>query len=52
MGIGVALVLHRQWGWGRVPSFLLTTVLTLAVAGWLAWAGGKKEKEHAIVGEA
>ena len=52
MGIGVALVLHRQWGWGRVPSFLLTTVLTLAVAGWLAWAGGKKEKEHVIVGEA
>ena len=52
MGIGLALALHRQWGWGRVPSFLLTTVLTLAVAGWLARAGEKKEKEHAIVGEA
>jgi NADH-quinone oxidoreductase subunit H len=51
MGIGMALALHRQWGWGRVPSFLLMTILTLAVAGWLARAGEKKEKEHAIVGE-
>src|SRR5579872_2769180 len=46
MGIGVALVLHRQFGWGRVPSFLLTTILTLAVAGWLGWAGDKKEREQ------
>jgi NADH-quinone oxidoreductase subunit H len=51
MGIGLALALHRQWGWGRVPSFLLTTVLTLAVAGWLARAGAKKEEEHVIVGD-
>ena len=51
MGIGLALVLHRQWGWGHLPAFGLTTVLTLGMAGWLAWAGEKKEKEHAIVGE-
>ncbi|MBZ5697501.1 MAG: NADH-quinone oxidoreductase subunit H [Acidobacteriia bacterium] len=51
MGIGLALVLHRQWGWGHLPAFGLTTVLTLAVAGWLAWAGEKKEKQRAIVGE-
>jgi NADH-quinone oxidoreductase subunit H len=51
MGIGLALVLHRQWGWGHLPAFGLTTALTLATAGCLAWAGEKKEKEHAIVGE-
>jgi NADH-quinone oxidoreductase subunit H len=51
MGIGLALVLHRQWGWGHLPAFGLTTALTLAVAGGLALAGEKKEKEHAIVGE-
>src|ERR1700676_1461012 len=36
MGIGVALVLHRQLGWSRLASFPLTIVLTLAVAGLLA----------------
>jgi NADH-quinone oxidoreductase subunit H len=51
MGIGLALMLHRQWGWGHWPAFGLTTVLTLAVAGWLAWVGEKKEKQRAIVGE-
>jgi hypothetical protein len=29
MGIGLALVLHRQWGWGHLQAFGLTTVLTL-----------------------
>src|ERR1700676_1793561 len=43
LGMGVALVLHRQFGWGRVTSFLLTTILTLAVAGWLGWIDEKKE---------
>ena len=52
MGIGVALVLHRQWGWSHWIAFPLTTILTLAVAGWLGWAGEKKDKEHVIVGEA
>ena len=51
MGIGLALVLHRQLGWGRVPSFLLTTVLTLAIAGWLASVDEKKQKSEVIVGE-
>src|SRR6202163_4585120 len=51
MGIGVALVLHRHWGWSHWTAFPLTTVLTLAVAGVLASAGEKKGKEHAIVGE-
>jgi NADH-quinone oxidoreductase subunit H len=51
MGIGLALVLHRQWGWGHLPAFGLTTALTLVTAGCLAWAGEKKEKEHAVVGE-
>ncbi len=51
MGIGLALVLHRQLGWSHWTAFPLTTVLTLAVAGGLGLAGEKKEKEHAIVGE-
>jgi NADH-quinone oxidoreductase subunit H len=51
MGIGLALVLHRQWGWSHWAAFPLTTILTLAVAGWLGWAGEKTEKENAIVGE-
>jgi NADH-quinone oxidoreductase subunit H len=51
MGIGLALVLHRQLGWSHWTAFPLTTVLTLAVAGGLGLAGEKKEKEHAIAGE-
>src|SRR5579864_7361830 len=46
LGIGVALVLHRHWGWSHWIAFPLTTALTLLVAGWLGWAGEKKEKEH------
>jgi len=51
MGIGLALVLHRQAGMGRVPAFLLTTVLTLAVAAFLAREGEKKESSEVFVGE-
>ena len=51
MGIGLALVLHRHWGWSHWTAFPLTTILTLAVAGWLGWVGEKKEKEHVFVGE-
>src|SRR5882672_5209962 len=38
MGIGVALVLHRHWGWSHLAAFSLTTVITLAIAGWLGSA--------------
>ncbi len=51
MGIGLALVLHRQWGWSHLAAFGLTTLATLAVAGWLGWEGEKKDKEHVFVGE-
>jgi NADH-quinone oxidoreductase subunit H len=51
MGIAVALVLHRQFGWSHWTAFSLTTILTLAVAGLLAAADEKQEKAHAIVGE-
>jgi hypothetical protein len=51
MGIGLALVLHRHWGWGHLPAFGLTTLLTLAVAAWLGWAEEKKDKVHVFVGE-
>jgi len=51
MGIGLALALHRQWGWSHWTAFPLTTILTLAVAGWLGRAGGKTDKERAFVGE-
>jgi hypothetical protein len=52
MGIGVALVLHRHWGWSHLAAFSLTTLITLAIAGGLASAEDKQEKEHVIVGEA
>jgi len=52
MGIGVALVLHRHWGWSHWTAFGLTTLLTLLVAGLLGWEGEKKDKEHVFVGEA
>jgi NADH-quinone oxidoreductase subunit H len=50
-GIGIALVLHRQYGWGSLPSFLLTTLITLGIAGLLGGAGDKKEKSEVAVGE-
>jgi NADH-quinone oxidoreductase subunit H len=50
MGIGVALVLHRQFGWSHWTAFPLTTIVTLAVAGVLGSAGEKKEKQHVMVG--
>jgi hypothetical protein len=52
MGIGVALVLHRHWGWSHLAAFSLTTVITLAIAGWLGSAEAKHDKEHVFVGEA
>jgi len=51
MGIAVALVLHRQFGWSNWLAFPLTTIVTLAVAGLLAAADEKHEKAHAVVGE-
>jgi len=51
MGIGVALALHRHWGWSNWTAFPLTTVVTLLIAGWLGWAGEKKDKQHVFVGE-
>jgi NADH-quinone oxidoreductase subunit H len=52
MGIGVALVLHRHWGWSHLAAFSLTTLITLAIAGALASAEQKHAKEHVVVGEA
>jgi NADH-quinone oxidoreductase subunit H len=52
MTIGLALALHREWGWGRIPAFTFTTLLTLGVAGWLGKSGEKKEKSAAVAGEA
>ena len=49
MGIGVGLVLHRQLGWGAVPSLLLTLILTLGVAAYLISVGEKHEP--AVVGQ-
>jgi NADH-quinone oxidoreductase subunit H len=50
-GIAIALALHRAVGWYLAPSLILTTVLTLVVAGFLGAAGERKEKSEAIVGE-
>ena len=42
-GIAVALALHRGLGWGVVPSFALTTALTVVAAAYLVWVGEKQE---------
>ena len=42
-GIAVALALHRGLGWGVVPSFVLTTALTVATAALLVWIGERQE---------
>ena len=52
MAIGLALALHREWGWGRIPAFAFTTLLTLGLAAWLGWSGEKKGKSAAVAGEA
>lgn len=43
LGVGVALVLERQYGWGLAPALIVTTIGTLVVAAWLAWAGERTE---------
>jgi hypothetical protein len=43
LGVGVALVLERQYGWGLAPALMVTTIGTLAVAAWLAWVGERTE---------
>jgi NADH-quinone oxidoreductase subunit H len=48
VGVGVALVLHSARGWGLFPAFLLTTLATLAVAGFLVNAGDKRIKVAAV----
>jgi NADH-quinone oxidoreductase subunit H len=50
MGLGLALVLHRQWGVSPWISFPVTTLLTVLVAGFLGWEDAKQEKEHPFVG--
>jgi len=52
MGLAVALVLHRHWGWSPWISFPLTTAATLAVAGFLGSTEQKRDKEHVFVGDA
>jgi len=42
MGIGLALVLHRDAGWPLGLALLVTTAGTLLVAAWLAKAGERK----------
>jgi len=51
MGIAIALVLHRHWGWSHWAAFPLTTIITLLIAGGLASAELKEKKEHVFVGE-
>jgi len=38
LGVGVAVVLHQQAGWGLGAALMVTTVATLLVAAWLAVA--------------
>ncbi len=50
MAIGLALVLHRQFGWGLAPALVVTTVGTLLAAGYLAYVG--QQSQSAFVGGA
>jgi NADH-quinone oxidoreductase subunit H len=43
LGVGLALVLERQYGWGLAPALMVTSIGTLAVAAWLAWVGERTE---------
>jgi uncharacterized membrane protein len=43
MGVGLALVLQRQFGWGLASALVMTTVGTLLVAGYLAYVGERYE---------
>jgi NADH-quinone oxidoreductase subunit H len=47
MAIGLALVLHRQWGWGLAPALVLATGITLLAAAWLAKIGAVGEPAQA-----
>ncbi len=42
MGVGLALVLHRQFGWGLAAALVVTTVGTLVVAAYLAAVGQRR----------
>ncbi len=42
MGVGLALVLERQFGWELAPALLATTAGTLLVAGYLAYVGERR----------
>jgi NADH-quinone oxidoreductase subunit H len=43
MAVGTALALHRQYGWRLAASLGVTTLLTLLVAGYLAYTGERTE---------
>ena len=43
IAIATALALHRGLGWPAVPTFILTTLLTLCVAGFLVWVEDQRE---------
>jgi hypothetical protein len=42
MGVGAALVLHRQAGWSLWQGLVLGGVATLAVAAWLILVHGRR----------
>ena len=42
MGVGLALVLERQFAWGLAPALVVTTAGTLVVAGYLAYVGERR----------
>jgi NADH-quinone oxidoreductase subunit H len=52
MGVGVALVLYWQYGWGLGPSLVLTTLITLVVAGWLAVTDDRRQAAAALTSAA
>ena len=49
IGVGIGLVLHRQFNVPAVPALLVGIVITLGAAAWLVAVGEKHEP--AIVGE-
>jgi NADH-quinone oxidoreductase subunit H len=50
MGVGLALVLHRDNQWPLWSALGFSTAITLLVGAWLAWVGERREQRERATG--